>query len=265
MQPLIQNYGSTKTFVQTNGEKHMNNIDWKLKYDGNNVRGKVNVQNDKDSKHYKINMDNNDLAQLLNMPKYKKPIHKRLEDDLYFLHDDHDDDYYSSQMRPLFQEIEPMPKLIPPPMQEIIIPLNELMHNNGYDNYNNDYDDSSSAITPVSVMPSSMSEFIEPINYAPYKIKVFKKYRDSYPLNYARIGNRKTKKRARTHLIRSRSRSRSRSRRRIHSPINIQKVYHIKMKHLSPTKKYKSSGYSKKHNTSKNTKSSLLPLTSINN
>jgi hypothetical protein len=263
MQPLIQNYGSTKTFVQTNGEKHMNNIDWKLKYDGNNVRGKVNVKNDKDSKHYKINMDNNDLAQLLNMPKYKKPIHKRLEDDLFFLNDDNDDVYDSSQMKQqLFQEIEPMPKLIPPPMQEIIIPLNELMHNDGYDNYNDDYDDSSSAITPVSVMPSSMSEFIEPIkpiNYAPYKIQVFKKYRDSYPLNYARIINRKTKKRARTHLMRSRSRT--------HSPRKIQKVYHIKMKHLSPTKKYKSSGYRKTQSRrrSKNTKSSLLPLTSINN
>ena len=83
--PLIHNYGATKTFVQANGQKHMNKIDWKLDYDGSNVHGDVAVKNDGQRKHYKINMDNNDLAQLLGSQKNSEPIHRRLEDDLFSL------------------------------------------------------------------------------------------------------------------------------------------------------------------------------------
>ncbi len=81
--PLIHNYGATKTFVQANGQKHMNKIDWKLDYDGSNVHGDVAVKNDGQRKHYKINMDNNDLSQLLGSQKNSYPIHRRLENDLF--------------------------------------------------------------------------------------------------------------------------------------------------------------------------------------
>ena len=81
--PLIHNYGTTKTFVQTNGKKHANNIDWKLDYDGSNVHGDVAVNDDGRSKHYKINMDNNDLSQLLGTQKITEPIHRRLENELF--------------------------------------------------------------------------------------------------------------------------------------------------------------------------------------
>ena len=79
----MHNYGSTKTYVMRNGKKHLNNINWKLNYDGDHVRGKVYVNNDNDRKQYNVSLNNNDIAQLFNMNAVNKPIDDRLQDDFF--------------------------------------------------------------------------------------------------------------------------------------------------------------------------------------
>jgi len=79
----MHNYGSTKTYVMRNGKKHLNNINWKLNYDGDHVRGKVYVKNDNHHKQYNVSLNNNDIAQLFNMNAVNKPIDDRLQDDFF--------------------------------------------------------------------------------------------------------------------------------------------------------------------------------------
>ena len=79
----MQNYGSTKTYVMRNGQKHLNKINWNLNYDGDHVHGKVYVNNDNDRKQYNVSLNNNDIAQLFNMNAVNKPIENRLQDDFF--------------------------------------------------------------------------------------------------------------------------------------------------------------------------------------
>jgi hypothetical protein len=83
-QSFIQNYGSTKTFINDNGKKQLNNIKWNVKYDGNKVRGEVNVKSDRSKKKFKIDLDNNDLASLLNIKPVHMSLDKRLANDFSF-------------------------------------------------------------------------------------------------------------------------------------------------------------------------------------
>ena len=77
----IKNRGSTKTIIHDNNKNKVNVIKWDADYDGNEANISLDLNNNKKSEHYNIKLDNNDLANILNINSVKTPIHKRLKND----------------------------------------------------------------------------------------------------------------------------------------------------------------------------------------
>lgn len=93
----IQNIGTTKTVFQNNKKKHTNEIKWDSNYDGEKANISLDMKDNGKSKHYEMQLDNNDLEQLLGYQTVNIPLDKRLERDFA---DDTDDDYYSEMILP---------------------------------------------------------------------------------------------------------------------------------------------------------------------
>lgn len=77
----LKNRGSTKTIIHSNNLNKVNEINWDADYDGNVANISLDLQNNGNHKHYDINLDNNDLANILNIPSVNIPIHRRLKSD----------------------------------------------------------------------------------------------------------------------------------------------------------------------------------------
>jgi hypothetical protein len=78
---LIRNTGSTKTFLLQNNKKHFNNIDWDAEYDGQEANIIINTNTDGIKDKYKVQLDNDDLMELMNIQSVPIPLDKRLEMD----------------------------------------------------------------------------------------------------------------------------------------------------------------------------------------
>ena len=77
----IKNRGSTKTIIHDNNKNHVNVIKWDADYDGNEANISLDLNNNNKSEHYNIKLDNDDLANILNVNSVKTPIDKRLKSD----------------------------------------------------------------------------------------------------------------------------------------------------------------------------------------
>jgi hypothetical protein len=77
----IKKQGITQTIVHDKKYNHFNEINWNADYDGNiaNISVKSNVDGKRDK--FDISLDNEDLANILNIPSVNMPIHKRLKID----------------------------------------------------------------------------------------------------------------------------------------------------------------------------------------
>jgi len=78
----VKNRGTTQMLVRNNNNNKFNEINWDADYDGETAHISLdsNVNGRKD--HYNIELDNEDLANLLNIPTINTPIDKRLKMDL---------------------------------------------------------------------------------------------------------------------------------------------------------------------------------------
>jgi hypothetical protein len=76
----IKNQGKTKTIIHTNNENKVNEIKWDAEYDGDkaNISVDVDENNPEIKKHYEIELSNEDLAEMLNIPSVNVPLEKRL-------------------------------------------------------------------------------------------------------------------------------------------------------------------------------------------
>jgi hypothetical protein len=81
--PLLQNNGMMETVLQDNNAQHLieNKLNWNANYDGQNANINLDVKNNGEKKKYLIELDNNDLQNLLNVPVNNAPLDKRLEMD----------------------------------------------------------------------------------------------------------------------------------------------------------------------------------------
>ena len=79
---FIKNRGITKTIIHNNGENHVNEINWDADYDGEIANISLDSISNGHKNHYNIQLDNEDLANLLNIPTVNMPIDKRLKMDL---------------------------------------------------------------------------------------------------------------------------------------------------------------------------------------
>jgi hypothetical protein len=77
----IKNRGTTKTIIYDNNRNHINEINWDANYDGNVANISIDTEGNGKSKHFDIKLDNNDLANLLNIQSVNMPIDKRLKID----------------------------------------------------------------------------------------------------------------------------------------------------------------------------------------
>ena len=77
----IKNRGITKTFIHNNSHNHVNQIAWDADYDGDIANITIDTDTDGNHKHYDIKLDNQDLADILNIKGVDMPIHKRLQMD----------------------------------------------------------------------------------------------------------------------------------------------------------------------------------------
>jgi hypothetical protein len=77
----IKNRGMTKTIVLDNNHNHINQINWDADYDGDVANISIDSDSNGRSKHFDIRLNNNDLANLLNIHSVNMPIDKRLKMD----------------------------------------------------------------------------------------------------------------------------------------------------------------------------------------
>jgi len=77
----IKNRGTTQTIVNNNNQKAFNQINWDADYDGQTANISFTSDTDGSKKHFDIKLDNEDLANMLNIPSNSMPIDKRLQMD----------------------------------------------------------------------------------------------------------------------------------------------------------------------------------------
>jgi len=77
-QTIILNKGITETIVSDNNKIHVNSTNWKANYDGD--KANILVDSASNGRHtmYKIQLDNDDLASLLQVPSDTITLDKRL-------------------------------------------------------------------------------------------------------------------------------------------------------------------------------------------
>lgn len=78
----IKNKGITKTIIHNNSHSpKVNEIKWDADYDGNIAHLNVDVNDNGMRENFDIQMDNNDLAAILNIPSINGSLEDRLERD----------------------------------------------------------------------------------------------------------------------------------------------------------------------------------------
>ncbi len=77
----VKNRGMSKTIIVDNNHNHINEINWDADYDGDIANISIDANSDGKSNHFDIKLDNNDLANLLNMQTVNMPIDERLKID----------------------------------------------------------------------------------------------------------------------------------------------------------------------------------------
>jgi hypothetical protein len=83
----IKNRGSTKMLIYNNNH---NEINFDADYDGNVANISLDLQNNGRHNHYDVTLNNEDLANILNVPSINMPLDRRLKRDFKhqtFLHD----------------------------------------------------------------------------------------------------------------------------------------------------------------------------------
>jgi hypothetical protein len=77
----IKNRGTTKTIIHNNHQNNVKEINWDADYDGNIASLSVDFKNNGKTQHYNVQLDNSDLARLLNIDSVDLPIDQRLKKD----------------------------------------------------------------------------------------------------------------------------------------------------------------------------------------
>jgi fibronectin type 3 domain-containing protein len=121
---FIKNRGETKTILHNNNHNDISKINWDAEYDGDIANVSLDFNTNGKKGHYDIQLNNNDLAEILNIPTVNSPIDKRL---LYDFKRNQD----RKNMRQYMIEIDNMKKISTPeilrPSPEILIPRQEIL------------------------------------------------------------------------------------------------------------------------------------------
>jgi hypothetical protein len=77
----IKNRGVMKTILHDHNKNKVNELNWDADYDGDKANLILTSTTDGNKKQIGIQLDNNDLANLLNIPSVNMPLHRRLKED----------------------------------------------------------------------------------------------------------------------------------------------------------------------------------------
>jgi len=77
----IKNRGTTKTIIHNNNHNQVNSINWDADYDGDIAHISLDTNTNGKQNHLDISLDNQDLANILNMQSVNIPLDKRLKMD----------------------------------------------------------------------------------------------------------------------------------------------------------------------------------------
>jgi hypothetical protein len=121
----IKNRGLTQTIIHKNNENQFNEINWDAIYDGNNANISVNSNKNGRQNNFNISLDNQDLANILNIPSVNMPLHKRLQTDFENPVFKHDPNIYQIQLPPnmnqqMFEESNPMQSSFEPSIENLL-------------------------------------------------------------------------------------------------------------------------------------------------
>ena len=78
----VKNRGTTQMLIRNNNTNKFNELNWDADYDGDSAHISLDSTINGRTNHYNIELDNEDLANLLNVPSVNIPIDKRLKMDL---------------------------------------------------------------------------------------------------------------------------------------------------------------------------------------
>ena len=78
---FIKNKGISKTIIHNNNKNYYNEIDWDADYDGEIANLSVNINENGKTGYFNTQINNNELAGLLNIPIVESTLDKRLYDD----------------------------------------------------------------------------------------------------------------------------------------------------------------------------------------
>jgi len=75
---FIKNKGITKTIIHNNNKNIYNEVNWDADYDGKNANISLDIDQDGTKGHVELKMNNDELAELLNIPSESNMLDKRL-------------------------------------------------------------------------------------------------------------------------------------------------------------------------------------------
>ena len=67
----LKSTGSATTFVDQDGERHMNKTNWDVDYDGKLADIQLDMTTDGEKDNINVVLDNKDLAKIFNVPSVK--------------------------------------------------------------------------------------------------------------------------------------------------------------------------------------------------
>ena len=78
---FIKNRGETTTLLHNNNHDDISRINWDAEYDGDIANVSLDLNTNGRNEHFDIQLDNDDLADILNIPTVNTPIDRRLKSD----------------------------------------------------------------------------------------------------------------------------------------------------------------------------------------
>jgi hypothetical protein len=78
---FIKNRGETTTLIHNNNHNDISKINWDAEYDGDIANVSLNLNTNGRNEHFDIKLNNEDLADILNIQTVNTPIDKRLKYD----------------------------------------------------------------------------------------------------------------------------------------------------------------------------------------
>ena len=201
----IKNRGTTQTLVNNNNQKQFNQINWDADYDGQNANISVTSDTDGNKNHFDITLDNEDLANMLNIPSVSTPIDKRLQMDF--------DDSFRREPRVLQIEIPDLktPHVLPRKPSYIVEEpetdeetIDELLQSIKPNSYLSSPLPDEELIAPISIEDKTFNNFTltphrrhkRPKTHKTYK--VYKKPKSSSTIKAAGIKKSKSKNKSKT-------------------------------------------------------------------